>query len=121
MKKVASFLVLFMAFLVLTGCGKAKKVVCSKDKALPDSSSKYTLTIKNGKVNKVEEEMIFYTAESASNYYNNMKKSEYDVKLENHSVIITYKNDLIVNRILVNDTKEKTVVKELEAEGYTCK
>lgn len=121
MKKLASFLVLFMSFLILTGCGKTKTVVCIKDQALPDSSSKYTLTIKKGKVTKVSEEMIFYTAESASNYYNNMKNTEYDVKLENHSVIINYTNDQIINRILINDTKEKTVVNELEAEGYTCK
>ena len=38
MKKITSFLVLFMAFFILTGCGKTKKVVCSKDKSLQDSS-----------------------------------------------------------------------------------
>ena len=116
MKKIASFL-------VLAGCGKSKTIVCSKDSSMEGASGKYTLTIKKGNVEKVEEEYIFHTATAASEYYNASKEvADYDVKLQNHSVYISYKGEKnIINRIFAADAKEKTIVTSLENMGYVCK
>ena len=114
MKKIASFLLVFVAIIVLSGCGKTKTVVCRKDKCLNDSSCTYRLEIKKKKVNNVTEEMTFHTAESANTYYNNLKDNkDYDIKLERQTVSIKYKGDKIINRIFVSDTKEDTVIGQL--------
>ncbi len=124
MKKLGFLLSVFVLSLVLTGCGKSNKLVCTmKNEQSGIGEMKTTATTyfnNKGNANKVDIS-IDYTATSestAKTVYNTMKSTYKDIKLDGKKVIIKQSVEPEEND---EDITRKEAKKQFEQQGYTCK
>lgn len=118
MKKLFCGLFVCAFALVLSGCGKSNKLVCTMEE---DGNKAVTTIFYDGdKVEKAEMKMTFSTEEEAQlTYAFASLDEEANAKIDGKTVTMTVSADEVAEGS--EDTSKEAMKKELEASGYTCK
>lgn len=117
MKKLFCGLFVCAFALVLSGCGKSNKLVCTMEEA--ENKAVATIYYDGDKAEKAELEITFATEQEAGlTFALASANKESNAKIDGKKVTMTISADQISEG---DDTSKEAMKKELEATGYTCK
>ena len=111
--------------LVITGCGKDDKLVCSKEQTLGTTklNIKVEVSLDDGYATKmVTTNDVTFNDETSAETFKKIYdgKEGYKVKQDGKKVNVTQTEEVAKDKRKTDETKKDYVKKQMEDEGFTC-